>query len=144
MKSNKLLINFCIFIISFISFSQNNNPNNPRVSPVHAGTFSNNNISYVVGKIYVLPPPISEKKINEKEILVNNIKLYPNPVTNVLTFETLDKSEIKFLTISDMNGKLIYSNKLENNTVDLWFLKQGVYTLLLDNDKAKTFKIIKN
>ena len=134
-----LLLIYVLF--PFLIFSQ---INNPKVSPVHAGNFSNNNASYVVGKIYVLPPPVLNKQEKEQVQKTNNIKVYPNPVTNVLTIETMDKSEIKNITISDMSGKLIYSNKLENNSVDVSFLKQGVYTITFDKDKAKTFKIIKN
>ena len=132
-----------IIIITFFNnaYSQTNNP---RVSTVHTGTFSNNRISYVVGKIYVLPIPVLPKQDNVKEIEINSIKVYPNPVTNILTIETGDKSKIKFITISDMNGKIIFSNTIENNTIDLSFLKQEVYTLILDNDITKTFKIIKN
>jgi hypothetical protein len=135
-----------VIIIIFISSSRYmfSQVNNPRVSPVHVGSFSNNNISYVVGKIYVLPLLGYGKQSNEKDQMVNNIKIYPNPVTNILTIETLDKSEVKFITVSDMNGKLIYSNKLENSRVDLSFLKQGFYTIILDNNKIKTYKIIKN
>ncbi len=131
-----------IFLSHFYLFSQSNN--NPRISPVHAGAFSNNRLTYVVGKIYVLSPPPSGKQSEIKETASNNIKIYPNPVTNFLTIETLDKSLIKYISISDMSGKLMYSNELENNTLDLSFLKQGTYTVKLDNDNSKTFKIIKN
>ncbi len=139
MKKTLLIIASLLF--PCLIFSQNNNL---KVSPVHSGTFSNNAISYVVGKIYVLPPQNSDKQAKEKEEKINNIKVFPNPVTNIITIETLDKSEIKFIEVSDMNGKAIYSNRLENNSVDLSFLKQGFYTLKLDNDNAKTFKIIKD
>lgn len=128
----------------FLIFSQ---VNDSKVSPVHAGTFSNNTISYVVGKIYVIPPPVLNKQYVEKEQIANNtnnIKVYPNPVNDVLTIETLDKSEIKFIAISDMSGKLICSNKLENNSIDVSYLKRGVYSVTFDNDKTKKFKIIKN
>jgi len=133
-----------IFVCGLFSTWIYSQTNNPRVSPVHAGAFSNNNLTYVVGKIYVLSPPALPKQAIEKEEVVNTIKVYPNPVTNILTVETLDKSEIKFIVISDMSGKLLYSGKLENNSVDVSFLKQGNYIIKLDNDNSKTFKIIKN
>ncbi len=137
----KKIIIITTFLFSICNFSQTNSS---KVSPVHTGSFSNNNISYIVGKIYVLPQPISIKQINVKNIVTNNIKIHPNPVTNILNIETLDNTVIKFITIFDMNGKLLYSDKLESNMINLSFLKQGFYTLKLDNDNAKTFKIIKN
>lgn len=117
--------------------------NNPKVSPVHSATFSNAGLNYVVGKIYVVPTPIVPKTREQKNIPVNNVKIYPNPVTNILNIETLDKSEIKVISISDMSGKVIYSGIVENNAIDASFLKQGTYTLKLNNDSSKTFKIIK-
>lgn len=133
-------------IILFIAFAPINiysQNNNPRVSPVLAGALSNNIMSYVVGKIYVLPPVVVPRKTNEKEIVANNIKIYPNPVTNILTVETLDKSFVKSIEISEMTGKIIYSSNLENNTIDLSFLDRGFYSIKLDNDNTKTYKVIK-
>lgn len=135
MSNNFLAI---LLFFTIFSYSQKN-----RVSIVHTGTVSNNKISYIVGKIYVIPKPVEKKKekFDEKKY---NIRLYPNPVTNSLSFETDDKSLLKQITIYGIEGKLIYTNKLENNTLDLSFLKQGVYIIELDNDKSKAYKIIKN
>lgn len=143
MKQPLLTLTIVFTLLFSNSYSQNNYP---RVSPVHSGAHSSstNKTSYVVGKIYVLPPPVSGKKDYEDVAVTNNIKIYPNPVTNVLTVETSDKSEVKFITISDIAGKLVYSDKLENNSIDISFLKQGTYIIKLDNDNNKTFKIIKN
>ncbi len=58
--------------------------------------------------------------------------------------ETLDKSFVKFIEIYDMTGKILYSNTLESNTFDFSFFKQGTYSIKLDKDYTKTFKIIKN
>lgn len=135
---------FTIVFLVFFTIKNYSQSNNPRVSPVHTCTFSNNTISYVVGKIYVLPLPIEDKKVKDYDITVNNIQLYPNPVTNILNIETLDRSFVNFITISDVTGKTLYSNTLENNLIDISFLKRGIYIVKLDNDTTKTFKIIKN
>lgn len=135
------------FTIAFVLFlsvgSYSQAINNPKVYPVHSATFSNAGFNYVVGKIYVVPTPTSPKTNEQKDKPVNKIKVYPNPVTNMLNIETLYESEIKVISISDMGGKVIYSGILENNAIDASFLKQGTYILKFNNDSSKTFKIIK-
>lgn len=128
-------------LLSFISFSQ---VNNPKVSPIQAGAFSSSSISYVVGKIYVIPEPISVKKKNEENIVENNTVIYPNPVTDLITIKSIDKLETKSISLIDMKGKIIYFNNIKNNVVDLSFLERGFYIVILDDDKTKIFKIIKN
>lgn len=128
-------------LLSFISFSQ---VNNPQVSPILAGAFSSSSISYVVGKIYVIPEPISVKKKNEENIVENNTVIYPNPVTDLITIKSIDKLETKSISLIDMKGKIIYFNNIKNNVVDLSFLERGFYIVILDDDKTKIFKIIKN
>lgn len=135
MKKNYFLL---LFFFSVFSFSQKNN-----MSIVHTSTVSNSKISYVVGKIYVIPEPQQKKEIPKDEKKDNGIKIYPNPVLNILSLETEDKSFLKQITIYSIDGKLLYYNALENNSIDISFLKQGTYIIELDNDKTKTYKIIK-
>ncbi len=138
----KEIIKVIIFLLLTGVYSQTNVSS---VSPTHVGAISNSNISYVIGKIYVLPPLLFEKQKKEENIILNNIIISPNPVTNILKIDVLDKSEIKTISVSDMSGRLVFSYTLEKNySVDLSFLKQGTYIIKLDNDNSKTFKIIKN
>lgn len=138
----KEIIKVVIFLFLTDVYSQTNVSS---VSPTHVGAISNSNISYVIGKIYVLPPLLFEKQKKEENIILNNIIISPNPVTNILKIDVLDKSEIKTISVSDMSGRLVFSYTLEKNySVDLSFLKQGTYIIKLDNDNSKTFKIIKN
>lgn len=138
----KEIIKVIIFLLLTSVYSQTNVSS---VSPTHTGAISNSNISYVIGKIYVLPPLLFEKQKKEENIILNNIIISPNPVTNILKIDVLDKSEIKTISVSDMSGRLVFSYTLEKNySVDLSFLKQGTYIIKLDNDNSKTFKIIKN
>ena len=69
--------------------------------------------------------------IHENEAQVYNLKLFPNPFTNLLSleFESYDKS--RSLEICDALGKNVFSaeSKEQNSTLNLGFLEQGVYFL---------------
>ncbi len=74
----------------------------------------------------------------------NLIKIYPNPFNGILNISTEYKNlEIKILTLDGRLLKMI--NLVENNTsIDLSYLKAGVYIVYVENDKTNTFqKIIK-
>lgn len=137
---NRILL-YLNLLLSFISFSQDNSS---KVSPVHSGAYSSNSISYIVGKIYVVSEPSTFINNNTMEVVNDDIVLYPNPVTDLITIKTTDKSEIKTISIIDMNGRVVYLNNIRNNIADLSFLERGSYIVILDDDKTKTFKIIKN
>ncbi len=57
-------ITITLIFLVFFSIRIYSQDNNPLISPVQSGNFSNNNISYVIGKIYVLPPTVIQKKNN--------------------------------------------------------------------------------
>ena len=86
---------------------------------------------------------------NEKSI---NLKFtaYPNPTSDLLTL-TIDFIETGDLNLSyqlfDLNGKLIESKKIENNStgIDMYNLVPASYILsvIKGNKSVKTFKIIK-
>ncbi|GIZ09741.1 carbohydrate-binding protein [Flavobacterium sp. UMI-01] len=80
---------------------------------------------------------------NAKQEL-HQIKLYPNPVTNVLTLSNAEGCELE---ISNVLGKLILKTKVElsNQTIDIAHFDSGVYFVKLHkNGVVHTMKIIKN
>lgn len=81
--------------------------------------------------------------VNENQI--NNIALYPNPVTDVLQISA--KTEITSIAIYNVNGQEIM-NKDINSTkgeIDLTNLSTGIYfAKTIANNTTETFKIIKN
>ncbi|WP_313502342.1 YCF48-related protein [Kaistella carnis] len=71
-----------------------------------------------------------------------NIKIYPNPVTDVLYFDSQDR--IKVVRIFDSNGRLIKWLPLLDNRIDVTSLNSGIYYLEAEtNKKSGRFKIIK-
>lgn len=72
----------------------------------------------------------------------NDIEIYPNPTTGILTI-TLEKNSSFDLFSSQ--GQLIYSKELTigKNILDLENIQSGLYfAQLFDNENAQTFKIL--
>ncbi len=76
-------------------------------------------------------------KLNTQELLTE-VKLYPNPVRDILNISNTTSEEYK---IFDMGGKLINSGKLEKGTVNVSHLIKGAYMIQI-GEIAKRF--IKN
>lgn len=70
--------------------------------------------------------------------LITDVKLYPNPVKDVLSISNATTDEFK---IFDMGGKIIYSGKLERGTVNVSHLVKGVYMIQIGE---ATKRFIKN
>ncbi len=79
--------------------------------------------------------------INKTKIL-GELKVYPIPVNDVLNVET-DKTEIDY-QLMDVNGKVIFTGKLNNmnHQINCSGLPNGTYLLKINNQKThKIFKI---
>ena len=77
----------------------------------------------------------------------NNISLFPNPVDNVLNFQTSGSLSVSQIIIYDLMGKQInnYINII-NNSIDINNLSRGIYLIkiIASNNDVITNKIIKN
>ena len=73
--------------------------------------------------------------------LSSNLKVYPNPVKNILNVET-DKKGMDYQLLN-INGQVVSNGKLENTNQEINFsaLPSGTYFLKINNEK--THKIIK-
>jgi hypothetical protein len=79
----------------------------------------------------------SYSKIISIDFAPSQIKLYPNPVKNMLTVHGLDPSGITTLSIVDASDKQVQqSNTLsESYTFNLQKLSSGIYYLKVESDK---------
>ncbi|WP_297332938.1 FG-GAP-like repeat-containing protein [Flavobacterium sp.] len=70
---------------------------------------------------------------------------YPNPVKDVLNFTSDDTTQITEAHVYDISGKLIITNKVENNALKVQQLANGNYLLVLkdSNGKYHSAKFIK-
>jgi hypothetical protein len=87
-------------------------------------------------------------KVNIADIVgINNIgekytKIYPNPATNNVTIQS--GSNIKHISIYDVNGRKVYEVALDQNKINLNIesLNKGVYVIQIDsNNGTKTEKL---
>jgi len=76
--------------------------------------------------------------VDTKELPLE-IKLYPNPVKDILNVSNTDSEEYR---IFDMAGKLIKSGKLNRGSVNVSTLTQGAYIIQIGGEVSKRF--IKN
>jgi parallel beta-helix repeat protein len=73
-----------------------------------------------------------------------SMSIYPNPATNSLTIEIVQKSEIEILNINGQTIETIYNNDTKT-TIDLGNLSSGVYIIKVKTDKGTAIKkFIKN
>ena len=65
------------------------------------------------------------------------IKIYPNPVSEKLTIEIKDNSEIIFYQLINMNGKIVKSGDLRGNitSIDIEKFPPSIYTLKIIDSK---------
>lgn len=91
---------------------------------------------------------IAEGTLSTEDFSLNskNEIVFPNPVHDTLTFSENIKNLYVNYTIYDSNGKVVQAQKLNSNTVDVSFLKTGIYFLKFLNEKkiSNAVKIIKN
>lgn len=84
----------------------------------------------------------------DEQLLSTAIKVYPNPVSEILSIDLNDVAgDIKVLMYS-LSGQLIKTVKLnaQKNTLNVSHLQSGMYLVNLhfsDNKTVKSFKIIK-
>ncbi|MCX6283744.1 MAG: T9SS type A sorting domain-containing protein [Bacteroidetes bacterium] len=98
---------------------------------------------------------IDAEKVNLQSILVgvkehNNgqggMRIYPNPVKNTLTVETLQSAVNSTLSVFNVSGQEVLIQKVVSakTQLDMSSFAKGVYTLrLVNNDKVEVRKIVK-
>jgi len=104
------------------------------------------NIFYTVSKKFTLWDP----NLSGQEVSITDLKIYPNPTTNILNIEftTKNTENIKF-DIFDLNGRLIKTVSQENSNqinqqINVESLTNGTYILVINTEKhTSTHKFIK-
>jgi len=70
----------------------------------------------------------------------NSVKVYPNPVIDVLNVDILNLADNQLVEIYDLTGKKILNKKLTGNTIDVNSLLSGIYILKIGSYKTKFIK----
>ncbi len=84
--------------------------------------------------------------VNSTEISNQGFNIYPNPTNDYINFEKYQKYAIKNISIFDLSGTLVSSNRYtyENDRLNLSQLSSGVYFIKVTGDNwMETKKIIR-
>lgn len=75
---------------------------------------------------------------------IGNIKVYPNPTSNILNIESTDNSILNTV-LYDLQGSVVNPFKLDSSTLDLNALPDGIYILKVYTEAGvSTHKILKD
>ena len=83
--------------------------------------------------------------VSVQELIASNLRIYPNPTRDVVNIQWDFMNENTYLSVYDNAGKLLSTNKLNNQSlqqVDLSGYENGVYQLRLSNENAVIMKAI--
>lgn len=85
--------------------------------------------------------------LSKPDFVKNQFTIFPNPSSDIFTLETENPISNANITIADLNGRIVHKSKaenLDNNTIDLNNLSNGIYILNIENKDYKySQKIIK-
>lgn len=94
----------------------------------------------IIDYSFIVTAPLATNELSGTK---DEIKVYPNPFTDILNVS--DISNVKAVYVTDVAGRLIKTIANPESSVNLNELKQGMYLITLDmkDGSKKTFKAIK-
>jgi len=126
------------------------------IQSVNSGSVISTNGSVSVGEIVVVPQNetqsssgiigILTQTLEVKELnLTEKIKVYPNPTTSIIYFQTETNLADEKISIHNLSGQLVSEKRItDGNALDLSELSTGVYLIQFSNKNINSFKIIKH
>jgi len=126
------------------------------IQSVNSGSVISTNGSVSVGEIVVVPQNetqsssgiigILTQTLEVKELnLTEKIKVYPNPTTSIIYFQTETNLADEKISIYNLSGQLVSEKRItDGNALDLSELSTGVYLIQFSNKNINSFKIIKH
>ena len=107
------------------------------VNPVNP----NQSSSGIIGILTTVNSTLEVKQFDVSE----SITVYPNPTVAKIFFTSQEYLAGKSIVVYDNSGKIVLQTKIsEDNAVDLQSLPTGIFLIRFDDQKLKTFKIIKH
>ncbi len=74
---------------------------------------------------------------------IEDFKLYPNPAFNNVVYITTKDNGIKEISIYDVFGKVVLTDRIRNNAMDISRLIPGVYVIqVIENKRTMTRKLV--
>ncbi|MGC3978183.1 MAG: T9SS type A sorting domain-containing protein [Paludibacteraceae bacterium] len=142
-------------VILFPTFSLGQNV----INSVNSGATSNNNLTYSVGEVYVVPI-INPNEANSgligilsridffvtginEQLISADIKVFPNPTKKTVFLEIPNDIVFHKIYVYDIKGKLMLQTDNKTSSIDLSDFPDGIYTIQTDNNQINSLKIIK-
>lgn len=119
--------------------------------PYPAGPYSFDDVLFVRAKdsnqkwshtaiLDEVDPSLSVHQVLGKSYL----KVYPNPVKNSINITSSLSFDIQHINLYDMTGRNIFTSTKNSRTLNISYLKSGIYTLILNTTIGNaSYKIIK-
>ncbi len=86
-----------------------------------------------------------DRPLSTDSFFSQNFSIYPNPVNHVLNIVAKNGIIINDFSVTDLNGRVVASGKVIDNSVDVSNLSPGVYFVSVVTDEGKgTTKFVKN
>lgn len=74
---------------------------------------------------------------------IPNFKLYPNPAYNDVVYISSDYNDTKVITVYDVLGEVVLTDRISTNTLNISRLVPGVYVLqVTERQKTITRKLV--
>ncbi len=83
--------------------------------------------------------PETASGIEEEKPIDVAFNVYPNPVSETLFF-TKDVSGGKLSVVDSQTGNIVLSQKINDNSLNVSNLRQGIYFVVFEKDGEKTIK----
>jgi len=118
-------------------------------SIIDSGAKYSNYVEYNSGEVFVVfnipGTTIISKTDDGLESLSDNakIRIYPNPVNDILRIIPPNDKNVSKIILSNMDGKVVIEDQVNNNQIDLSRLPSGIYVLKTDLSDTEIFKVIK-
>jgi hypothetical protein len=77
-----------------------------------------------------------EVSVVETLPIAETIKLFPNPAEKRIQIQTENIQLLKYSIYNTMGSLIIENTQLQNESINIEFLKPGIYVLKMDTDKG--------
>ncbi len=81
----------------------------------------------------------SNEPLSLKDNIINKIKIYPNPVSDILHISS-ENTEIESIFIYSLTGKKVLEGLNETNYIDVSTLSKGLYFIEISSSPGKSIK----
>ena len=100
-------------------------------TPTNSGTWSN---------ISITLNGVTETAASASDFNSNSFAIYPNPASNVLNISNANNIEIKSVTITDINGRVVKNQQGALTQINVSDLNSGAYFVTIEAAEGKTTK----